>query len=242
MRKKPLILALETSGRIGSAAIALGSELLAETTLPTPVKHSRELFPSVQKMLKNLNRKPSQINHIYISIGPGSFTGIRLAVTIAKTLHLAATVKIVAVDSLDIIAANATDFMQKEGLNIKTTTTILDAKRGQFFIAMYQNQNAQWEKTLPDCLMTPQQFTEKLIGCSEPVWLLGEGLVYYKDTFNCPAVRFIPKTYWTPKAAKLHILGFKKATKNQFEDALTLQPAYLRKPQAEENLTKSIKN
>jgi tRNA threonylcarbamoyladenosine biosynthesis protein TsaB len=244
MTQKPLILAVETSGRTGSVAIADGQQMLAEAVFPTPVKHSAEVFPAVCGLLGRFNRRPDQIQHVYISVGPGSFTGLRIAVTIAKTMHLANAAKIVAVYTSDCIAANAADYPQTEGKELKKIATILDAKRGQFFVAAYKNSDGQWIKTLPDCLMTALQFVYKFAdtksrkGCptAEPIWLLGEGLVYYKHLFEAPGIEFLDSNFWCPRAAKVHLLGYKMACEGQFADPLTLKPVYLRRPDAKEKL------
>ena len=290
MMQKHLTLAVETSGRTGSVAIAVGRQLLAETHFSTPIRHSAEIFPAVQNLLGRFGRKPKEIKHIYISAGPGSFTGLRIAVTMAKTMHLANStggpVKIVAVDTLDVIAANITtknaipdsshehpaslvrhsfpvlrSFSEggSDGGSIECIAAILDAKRSQFFIAVYKQraslvrqpvrrsfsedgsfsdggsrepQNTQcatWEKITPDSLLTADEFLEKFAGRDKPIWLLGEGLVYYKDKFKAEGVRFLDEKYWTPHAEKVHLLGWQKARANQFADPLTLTPLYLRK-------------
>lgn len=229
--QKPLILAVETSGRKGSVAIALGEQILAETGFSAPMRHSVEIFPAVCSLLDRLDRKPKQIRHIYISVGPGSFTGLRIATTMAKTMHLANAVKIVAVDTLDALAQNAADYIKQKHKPINKIASVLDAKRGQFFIAVYQNKQGKWIKSLPDSLMTASQFLEKFAGTAEPVWLLGEGLLYYKDKFKAQGIKFIDQPYWCPNAAKVHLLGWQKALKGQFADPLMLKPAYLRKPE-----------
>lgn len=229
--QKPLILAIETSGRTGSAAIAIGEQILAETAFSAPMKHSAEVFPAVCGLLNRFERKPNEIKHIYISAGPGSFTGLRIAATMAKTMHLTNKVKIVAVDTLDVIAENATDYIIENDKSLDTIATILDAKRGQFFIATYEMIQGRWIKSLPDCLMTAQQFLEKFAGGTEPIWLLGEGLVYYRNKFKAEGVKFINQPYWYPKALKVHLLGWQKALQGQFADPLTLKPTYLRKPE-----------
>jgi tRNA threonylcarbamoyladenosine biosynthesis protein TsaB len=258
MPQTPFILAVETSGRTGSVAIADGRQVLAEAAFSTPVRHSAELFPAVCGLLSRFNRHPDQIQHVYISVGPGSFTGLRIAVTIAKIMHLANAAKIVAVYTSDCIAANAADYTQTEGKELKKIATILDAKRGQFFVAGYQNSDGRWIKTLPDCLMTPEGFVQKFAdtksrsargrltakGCptplgdalrrAEPVWLLGEGLVYYMNLFRAPGIEFFDSSFWCPRAAKVHLLGYKMACEGQFADPLTLKPVYLRRPEAEE--------
>ena len=235
MRPKPLILAVETSGRTGSVAIALGEQMLSEAHFSGPMRHSAEIFPAVHKLLVRFSRKPKEIEHIYISVGPGSFTGLRIAVALAKIMHLANAAKIIAVDTLDVIAANATDYIKEEkAKGLTKIATILDAKRGQFFIAAYENEQNRWKKSMPDCLMTAGQFIENCGGKSQPVWLLGEGLVYHKDKFKADGIRFLNERYWNPRAEKVYMLGWQKALAGQFADPLTLQPTYLRRPDIKE--------
>ena len=78
--------------------------------------------------------------------------------------------------------------------------------------------------------MTASQFLDKFAGSDQPVWLLGEGLVYYKDKFKVDGIRFFDEKYWAPRAANVHSLGWQKAQTGQFADPLTLQPTYLRRP------------
>jgi tRNA threonylcarbamoyladenosine biosynthesis protein TsaB len=122
MAQKPLILAVETSSRIGSVAIALGEQILAEAAFSGPMRHSAELFPAIRSLLERFSRKPQEIDHIYISVGPGSFTGLRIAVTMAKAMHLAnppQRTKIIAVDTRDVIAANAIDYIKKKNTEFR---------------------------------------------------------------------------------------------------------------------------
>jgi len=265
MAKKPLILAIETSSRIGSVAIAIGEKMLAETTFSNPMRHSAEIFPAIQQLLYRFTRKSQEIEHIYISIGPGSFTGLRIATTLAKTMYLANAVKIVAVDTLDVIASNVIDLTAQNVVrNVHheppitshwsqiehrvssieyrdKIAPILDAKRNQFFTAVYQRtsdelqavSDGSWKKILPDSLMTASQFIEKFAGSDMPIWLLGDGLLYYKDKFKAEGVRFLDQKYWSPRASKVYLLGWQKALADQFADPVTLIPNYLRPPEAE---------
>ena len=229
----PLILAVETSGRLGSVALAQGNKLLSESHFSGPMRHSAEIFPAITDLLSKFSKKPEQIEHVYISIGPGSFTGLRIAVTLAKTLALANNSKIVAVDTLDCIAANVTPQDDKsEQLGV-----ILDAKRGQFFIAVYEKtQDLIWNKILPDCLMTAGEFLDKFTDkptCGErsrTIMLTGEGLVFYKDKFAHKSVRVLDEKFWNPSAANVHKLGWRKAQNDEFADPLTLIPNYIRGP------------
>jgi tRNA A37 threonylcarbamoyladenosine modification protein TsaB len=152
----------------------------------------------------------------------------------AKTMHLANATRIVAVDTSDVIAANAGDYMETEGKELRKIATILDAKRGQFFIAVYQNSDGRWIKALPDCLMTALQFVQKFADTEQPIWLLGEGLKYYTGLFKAPGIELLDSRYWCPRAAKVHLLGYKMACEGQFADPIMLKPTYLRRPEAEE--------
>jgi tRNA threonylcarbamoyladenosine biosynthesis protein TsaB len=242
MAQEPLILAIETSGRLGSVAIAVGEQMLADTAFSGPMRHSAEVFPSICTLLSRFGRKPNDINHIYISIGPGSFTGLRIAVSIAKTMHLANNVKIVAVDTLDVIAANVDDYISHRNAIIEQIAVILDAKRGQFYIAAYQyvadqqrtKSDGIWKKILPDSLITHSQFLNRFAGNNVPMWLLGEGLVYYENKFKAGGIYLLDKSCWTPRAENVHMLGWKMARAGQFANPIKLQPRYLRNPEAEE--------
>jgi tRNA threonylcarbamoyladenosine biosynthesis protein TsaB len=256
---EPLILAVETSSRIGSVALALGTRLILEVRFSSPLTHSAEIFPAVRGLLDRAGRTPAQIEQVYLSLGPGSFTGLRIAVTLAKTMHLANAVKIVAVDTLDVIAANvvwlmsdnpdsASDYpLLPAGCN--RIGVILDAKRGQFFVAVYERKElltsehrvpisnseieirkSKFQKTLPDSLMTISQFHDQFASREKPIWLLGDGLVYYKDRFQAEGVEFLDEAYWSPRAGKVHLLGWRMALNGQFSDPLSLTPNYLRKP------------
>ena len=235
MAQKPLILAVETSGRLGSVAIATGRRMLAEITFSAPMRHSSEVFPAICSLLNRFDRKSKDIEHFYISVGPGSFTGLRIAVSMAKIMHLASTVKIVTVDTFDVIASNIDDYMGREKTRVQKIAVILDAKRSQFFIAVYQHtSDGIWKKSLSDSLMTASQFLDRFAGKAKPIWLLGEGLVYYADKFKAEGVRFLDEQYWNPRAEKVHMLGWKMACAEQFADPVTLQPKYLRRPEAKE--------
>ncbi|MHC4642496.1 MAG: tRNA (adenosine(37)-N6)-threonylcarbamoyltransferase complex dimerization subunit type 1 TsaB [Planctomycetota bacterium] len=242
MANESLVLAIETSGRMGSVAIAAGENVLAENHFSAPMRHSSEVFPAISGLLNRFSRKPDEIEHIYISVGPGSFTGLRIAVSIAKTMHLANNVKIAAVDTLDVIAANAEDYIRQEKATVEQIAVVLDAKRGQFYIAAYHYAGDEkrtasdgiWKKIFPDSLMTASQFLDQFADKTKPTWLLGEGLVYYADTFKAEGIHFLEESCWTPRAEKVHMLGWKMACAGQFADPVTLQPRYLRKPQVTE--------
>jgi tRNA threonylcarbamoyladenosine biosynthesis protein TsaB len=230
----PLVLAVETSGRAGSLAIGIGQKILDWEAFSGSLRHSAELFPALWRLLKSIGRECCDINHVYISAGPGSFTGIRIAVTLAKTMHLANGARIVAVNTMQVIAGNADEYINKKQLGISTIATILDAKRNRFFVGVFERQNDRWHRLLPDCLMRPEEFVSQFSNARQPVWLLGEGLVYYSELFKAEGVRIMESDYWSADAKKLYQLGWEMAQTGQFTDPVNLVPFYLREPEVRE--------
>ncbi|MBN2272632.1 MAG: tRNA (adenosine(37)-N6)-threonylcarbamoyltransferase complex dimerization subunit type 1 TsaB [Sedimentisphaerales bacterium] len=256
MSKHELILALETSSRVGSVALALGPRLLAQTTFSAPMRHSAEIFGAIEALMHRFDRHPEQLDHIYVSVGPGSFTGLRISITIAKAMHIAKHTRIVAVDTLDVIAANAPT--TEHGRPIDTIATILDAKRDQFYIAAYQRRidpgntspgatsdtryitsdirhptYKTWQRLIPDSLMTATQFLDTFADPANPIILLGDGLLYHKHKFQSPGAGILHEQYWSPQAANVHALGYQSAIAQHFADPLRLSPSYIRRPEAE---------
>jgi tRNA threonylcarbamoyladenosine biosynthesis protein TsaB len=229
MAGEPIILAVETSGRWGSVALCRGDEVLGERPFSSPMRHSVELFPSVTALLDGAGCTPADIEEVYISAGPGSFTGIRLAVAMAKTMALANGTKVVAVNSLEVAAQNATDFSRETGTACKCTAVILDAKRGQFFAGFFCPAADGWQSFGPPQLMRAEAFLAiaKEQGC--PVHLLGEGLVYYAAKFEAQHISILPEKYWQPKASAVFALGRRQARRNNFSDPVSLVPVYVRK-------------
>ena len=109
---------------------------------------------------------------------------------------------------------------------------ILDAKRKQFFLSIFNRNNVHWVKSGQDSLIKASQFVERFGHEKEPIWLLGEGLVYYEKAFIADGVRFLDKEYWPAKARNVYLVGRRMARNADYADPSTLVPFYLRKPQA----------
>ncbi len=255
----PLVLAVETSSRIGSVALAIGDRLIEESTFSSPMQHSAEIFPEIEGMLIRHGLTPQNIDQIHIAIGPGSFTGLRIAATLAKTMHLAQAVRIVTVGSLDIVAANLAgasgDNQAEPGPDPlpDRIATLFDAKRGQFYVSVYDLAPADanslqrageedpgyripapggavWRKIHRDSLMTTAEIADGFAG-NGLLGVLGDGLLYHREEFAMANVTILHERYWPPRAANVHRLGRQKALAGRFADPLSLTPFYLRGPQ-----------
>ncbi len=100
-------IAIETSGRLGSVAIGRGPNITHTSVFSANLKHAVELLPTIHDLCQKEGIPPSDIDTIFVSGGPGSFTGLRLGITVAKTFALAASTRVVRVPTLDVIAQNA---------------------------------------------------------------------------------------------------------------------------------------
>jgi len=230
---------------VGSIAIADENTLLVERTFSGPMRHSIEIFPSVRDLLAQVHATPDDLKHVYVSGGPGSFTGLRIAVAIAKAMHLANAVRIVAVDTLDVIAANVPAINGAPEI----IAPILDAKRNRFFAAVYERQlglgtdlpvtagsalhaaQPGWVKILPDTIITAEQILHQFTGHGRTLGILGDGLLLHGDRFKADGTRIMDQVYWSPIAANVYRLGLQKALLGQFEDPLRLAPFYLMPPE-----------
>lgn len=226
-------LAIETSGRIGSVAIAEDARVLDELSFEHGLAHAAKMVPMIDRLCRQHGWSPGDIRQIYVSIGPGSFTGLRIGVTLAKTMSLAGGAKIVAVPSVRVLAENAPP-------EARHLIIVLDAKRGQIFTARFERtiEGGPWIEREPAHLDT---LTAMLSRSPRPVHLLGEGIEYHRE--------FLPKSdagvivtasdAWRGRASVTARLGWDMARDGQFADALSLTPLYIRRPEAEEKADRS---
>ena len=240
MNKNTHILAIETSSKIGSVALALGPQVIDQQAFTAELRHASELLPTIDRLCRRQSWTPADIQHLYVSAGPGSFTGIRIAITTAKTLAFALSIKLVAIPSLDVLAMNADSAARENNLDIKHLAAIRQAGRDRIFAAVFiREPNDQKAADHPPGLRTliPQTMispAELLDRSNRPLYLLGEGLDYHSDDFPCDGKQIIrlDPSYDTPSASNVLILGHLRAQAGLFTEPDDLMPIYLRRPEA----------
>ena len=116
----PLALAIDTSTGDGRIALGRGDALLETRPLPTRRRHNLELVPTLDALLADHGHSPRDLGELYLSLGPGSFTGLRIALATAKMLALTLRVKLVGVPTLDVLREQHPDAMVC--LNVKRET------------------------------------------------------------------------------------------------------------------------
>jgi tRNA threonylcarbamoyladenosine biosynthesis protein TsaB len=221
-------LAIETSSRIGSVALAEDGNTLAEEAFPHGLQHAAQIIPAIDALCRKLEWTSNDIREIYVSAGPGSFTGLRIGITLAKTLSLATGAAIVAVPSVRVLAENAPT-------DAENIIIVLDAKRDQIFTASFKRTKDGWTETQPAQLSA---LITMLAKAPRPVHLIGEGIPYHRKFIPAddPQIHQVDESMWRPQARVVAMLGRKMAQENQFTDPMKLIPIYIRRPEAEEKL------
>lgn len=219
-------LAIETSTRIGSVALVEGGQVVSEDQFPHGLQHAAEMIPRIDRLCRDLGWTPRDLAELYVSAGPGSFTGLRIGITLAKTLAFATGAKIVAVPTVRVLAQNAP-------AEAKELIIVLDAKRQQIFTSRLRRLSGQWEEQEPAHLDDLQSMLSRAV---RPVHLLGEGIPFHKQFIppDDPGIIVMPPELWRPRASAVASQGVLLASSGRFTDPDRLTPIYLRKPEAEE--------
>lgn len=233
--KNTIGLSIETSGRVGSVCVSRGPAVLEEARLSGKMRHSSELMPAVRELLTRHKLKATDVEYFYFPVGPGSFTGLRIAVTMAKMISFALPVGLVAVNSLDVIAENTTEYAEQTGRPVRRAAAILDAKRDLFYASVYRLGAAGWEVVEGNLLISADELIGRFADSSEePLHVLGEGLHYYRGKFAHENVTVLPEAFWPACARNVLKVGYRKAAAGELTDPNTLTPLYIRRPEAVE--------
>jgi tRNA threonylcarbamoyladenosine biosynthesis protein TsaB len=221
-------LAIETSARTGSLASVEDGRVLAEDQFPHGLKHAAEIIPRLDALCRGQGWSPGDVRELYVSVGPGSFTGLRIGITLAKTLAFATGARLVAVPTVRVLARNAPPEARHLAL-------VLDAKRDQIYTARFDRMsfNAPWTEAEPAHL---DSLVSVLARSPRPIHLLGEGIPYHQKFIprSDPAVIVTPESLWCPRAAAVAEEGMRMAKAGEFTDPQQLLPIYIRRPEAEE--------
>ncbi|NLX14548.1 MAG: tRNA (adenosine(37)-N6)-threonylcarbamoyltransferase complex dimerization subunit type 1 TsaB [Phycisphaerales bacterium] len=221
------ILALETSGRMGSVALGDGRGWSVSARLSGNMKHTSELLPAVERLLCEQSWATDSLTDIFVSVGPGSFTGLRIGVTAARTLGWSVGSRIVAVPTLAVIACNALEFVPTPA----HVAVVLDAKRQQVFTAAYALTGGRYRPLFDACLVDPREF---LARCPRPLAVLGEGVDYHGEAVADSRVDVLPRELWPARAEHVLTVGLELADAGCYTLPGDLLPMYIRRPEAEE--------
>ncbi len=221
-------LAIETSGRVGSVAVVEAGRVLEEAEFAHGLKHAAGIVPIIDQLLRARGWRPCDLGALYVSVGPGSFTGLRIGITLCKTLAFATGAKIVAVPTIEVLARNAP-------AEARRVIVVLDAKREQIFTAQLARLDETGGWSVGEAAHL-DSLTAMLARSPRPVHLLGEGIPYHHQFIPAddPGVVVTPEALWRARASVVAELGEAMLARGGTTDPFLLAPLYIRRPEAEE--------
>ncbi len=219
-----IILGLDTSGLAGSIALLRDGELLAERQLAQAGRrHARTLVAELANLFAECQFTTEQCQAIAISVGPGSFTGLRVGVVCAKTFAYATGCILTPVDTFEAIAAGAPD-------NVSQVAVVDLAQRGELFVGEYRRTSDRWER-VGDITIEP---AEAYAAALKPeLRVIGPGLARLRGSLFPEAV-CLPAELDAPSARHIAAIGARQLAAGVTVDCWSLEPFYLRRSAAEE--------
>lgn len=227
-----IVLALETSGHGGEVALLEGERLLACHVLDSEQRTARSLTPGIAQVLAAAQLQPSAVQLVAVTIGPGSFTGLRIGVTTAKTLAYAVGAQCLAVDTLEVMAAQA------EPGAATTLWSVLDAQRQQLFATPFEAVDGRWRASASTEVIDNDVWLQRLAPGT-----VVTGLGLKRLLGRIPAgVIVADESRWQPRAETVARLAWWDFQAGRRDDLWQLSPRYLRPSAAEEKRLAAEKN
>ena len=224
-----LTLAVDTSGLTASCAVVEDGKVIAEISTKHGKTHSQKILPMIKTTLSMLDKDMKEVDLFAVSIGPGSFTGLRIGVVTIKGLAYSLKRPACGIPTLDALAYSMPDF---KGI----ISPMLDARNNQVFTAFYRKIDGHLEKLDADSGITIKEWINKAGTYNEDIIILGDAVDIHLselkevlgDRIVCPQQAM---TY--PRASATALLAEEAYYNNRVTSAYELEPFYLRKSQAE---------
>ncbi len=216
-----LILSLETSTRVCSVALHQEGELLACYELFTEKSHSGMLTTLVQNVVEHAGATLADLDAVAVAKGPGSYTGLRIGVSTAKGLCYALDKPLLAVNTLEAMAAQLRDFVPEDAL----LCPMIDARRMEVYCAIFAPSGEEIEPTQAK-IVDEAAFSEYL--GAQPVFFFGDGAAKCQVFLGSHENARFPATPVFPGARTVGLLATQAYRDGLFENVVTFEPFYLK--------------
>lgn len=220
-------LALETTDPIGSVALFRKGECIERRWLPQDRRSAQTLAPAIRDLLREFGVRPNEIELVGVSIGPGSFTGVRIGLVTAKTFAYAVGAGIIGIDTLEAVAAGLPQ-------EISRVAVMADAQRGDIVGKLFERQeNGTW-RAAESC--RPQKPLDWLrtLRASNGLVVAGPGAARFKEILVEHGYRPVPDDLCRPNACAVGRLAWTYYESGRRDDLWALMPQYFRPSYAEE--------
>jgi len=222
------ILAIDTSQKTVSAALMADNMILSDIFVNSGRHHSEILLPVIEEVFRLAGLEPDEMDLFAMTIGPGSFTGLRIGATTIKGLALSTGKPVVGVSTLDVLALNAIL------VGKRMICPMLDAQKNQVYTTLYtQTEGKGMEKIREERIVDVDNWLEEM---DANILFLGDGAVKYSTLIHrrfSSSVCIAEGHQNHVKAAALAVLARDKFERGELLDLLTFTPCYLRSSEAE---------
>ncbi len=221
------VLGIDTSTPCGSIGLIEGEQVLCEYSVNRKMSHSERVLKTIDRVLEDSGITIGDIEGFAISRGPGSFTGLRIGVSVVKGLALATGRRVAGVSTLDALAQNARYFPH-------LICPLLDARKGEVYTALYRNAEKKGlTKFAPEMAIKPRDLLGRIEG---EVLFLGDGVHTYGDLIRHKLgdmAHIAPFPFNFVRGAVVAQLGRRSLEKGEYLDLEGFTPQYFRKSDAE---------
>ena len=224
-----LILGIETATVQAGCAIGGHEGVLASAHSAKGKRHAENLTPAIAFICQQAQIELSEIGLVAVDIGPGLFTGLRVGVATAKAVAFALRVPMIGVSSLDLLAFPVR-------FTPRLIVAAIDARRNELYYALYRQVPGGVQRISEPTVGSADDLASELLALSEEVLLVGDGAHRYREAFDgLTKVEIVDQGNSFPSAASLVQLAHARALREDFQQIDSIQPMYLRRPDAEIN-------
>lgn len=224
-----IILGIDTATSQAGCALGGHEGVIALAQIAKGRRHAENLVPSIEFICKQAQVELSEIGAIAVDLGPGLFTGMRVGIATGKAMAHALRVPMIGVPSLDLVAF-AVRFSPR------LIVSAIDARRSELYYAMYRQVPGGVQRLGEYRVGSPEELVGELSESRDELLLVGDGIHRYRAKFEALSKAEIADAgFSSPSAASLVQLAHAKALREEFEQPSSLEPIYLRKPDAEIN-------
>ena len=227
------LLSVECSATPCSVALTEDNKILSSAFTNVKLTHSQTLMPMAQSVLNSSLTKISEIEALAVSVGPGSFTGIRIGISAVKGLAQAKNLPCVAVSTLEAMAENYSD-------TDCFVCSVMDARCNQVYNALFKNTNGEISRLCEDRALSIDELVPQITELSKEgksIYIVGDGAeIFYPFVGRTENVYLADSQRRFQNAVGVSAVAEKLITEGKITTAKELSPIYLRLPQAEREL------
>ena len=221
-----LTLAIDTATKVCSVALCRDQEILAEYDISMGMTHSEGLLPQLEQLLQRTRIGKEEIDLVAVSMGPGSFTGLRIGLATAEAMAYTWKCNLHGVNTLKALAYN----IPLEGMVL---SPVLDAQKGNYYQALYQWQAGELVELAPLQVVNKEELVERITAVGQKTIILGECKKLM--TLEMPVqISIAPQSLVMPKASSVALLAIKEHDPEADKKIFGLEPYYVRRSEAEE--------